>query len=77
MGVTEDALQENLSTAAPPAHGQLLDRLNVTDERRVNDVGTNTSDLVVESTRDRTRTSNVEANAQTSIPIVDVLLPSG
>ena len=45
--------------------------------RRVNDSGTNTSDVVVELTRDRTRTSNIEANAQTSIPIVDVLLPSG
>ena len=49
----------------------------MTDERRVNDIGTNTSDVVVESTRDRTRISNVETNAQTSIPIVDVLLPSG
>ena len=47
------------------------------DERRVNDIGTNTSDVVVESTRDRTRTSNIEANAQIFIPIVDVLLPSG
>ena len=45
-------------------------------ERRVNDIGTNTSDVVVELTRDRTRTSTIEANAQTSIPIVDVLLPS-
>ena len=45
-------------------------------ERRVNDVRTNTSDVVVELTRDRTGTSNVEANAQISIPIVDVLLPS-
>ena len=43
----------------------------------MNDIRTNTSDVVVESTRDRTRTSNTEANAQTSIPIVDVLLPSG
>ena len=47
------------------------------DERRVNDIRTNSSDMVVEATRDRTRTSNIEANAQTSIPIVDVLLPSG
>ena len=46
-------------------------------ERRVNDIRTNTSDVVVELTRDRTRTSNIEANALTSIPIVDVLLPSG
>ena len=47
------------------------------DERRVNNVGTNTSDVIVELTRDRTRTSSMEANAQTSIPIVVVLLPSG
>ena len=48
----------------------------MTDERRVNDIGTNTSDVVVESTRDRIRTSNIEANTQNSILIVDVLLPS-
>ena len=46
-------------------------------ERRVNDIGTNTSDVVVVPPGDRTRTSNIEANAQTSIPIVHVLLPSG
>ena len=47
------------------------------DKRRVNDLGTSTSDVVVESARDRIRTSNVEANAQVSIPIGDVMLPSG
>ena len=47
------------------------------DERRMNDVGTNTLDEVVEPNRDRLRTSTMEANAQTSIPIVDVMLPSG
>ena len=47
------------------------------DERRVNNVRTNTSDVVVEPARERLRTSTVEANAQTSIPIVDVMLPSG
>ena len=41
------------------------------------DVGTNTLDVVVEPARDKLRTSTVEANAQTSIPIVDVMLPSG
>ena len=45
-------------------------------ERRVNAIETNTSDVVVELTRDRTRTSTIEANAQTSIPIVYVLMPS-
>ena len=43
----------------------------------MNDIRTNTSNVVVELTRNRTRTSNVEANAQTSIPIVNMLLPSG
>ena len=47
------------------------------DERRMNNVGTNTSDVVVEPNGDRLRTSTVEANACTSIPIVDVLLTSG
>ena len=47
------------------------------DERRMNDVGTYTLDVVVEPNGDRLRTSTVEANACTSIPIVDVLLPSG
>ena len=42
----------------------------------MNDVGTNTSDVAVEPNRDRSRTTTVEANAQTSIPIVDVMLPS-
>ena len=43
----------------------------------MNDIGTNTSDVVVESARDRVRTSNMQANAQASIPIVDMMLPSG
>ena len=38
----------------------------------MNDIGTNTSDVVVESNR----SSTMEANAQISIPIVDVMLPS-
>ena len=42
----------------------------------MNNVGTNTSDVVVEPNRDRLRTSTIEANAQTSIPIVDIMLPS-
>ena len=47
------------------------------DERRMNDEGTNTSDVVVEPNRDKLRTSTMEVNAQTFIPIVDVMLPSG
>ena len=40
------------------------------------DIGTNTLDVEEEPNRDRLRTSTVEVNAHTSIPIVDVLLPS-
>ena len=47
------------------------------DERRMNNIGTNTLDVEVEPNRDRSRTSTLEVNAHTSIPIVDVLLPSG
>ena len=43
----------------------------------MNDIRTNTSDVVVEPNRERLRTLTVETNAQTSIPIVDVMLPSG
>ena len=41
------------------------------------DMGTNTSDVVIEPTGSGPRPSHMEANAQTSIPIVDILLPSG
>ena len=47
------------------------------DERRMNDGGTNTLDEAIQPDRDKLRTSTVEANAQTSIPIVDAMLPSG
>ena len=39
-------------------------------------MGTNTSDVEVRPHRDRVRTSIMDANAQTSIPIVEVMLPS-
>ena len=40
-------------------------------------MGTNTSDVEVRPHRDGTRTSTSDANAQASLPIVDVMLPSG
>ena len=40
------------------------------------DIETNTSDVELRPHRDRVRTSTMDANAQTSIPIVDVMLPS-
>ena len=42
------------------------------DERRMNDVGTNTLDVIIEPNRDRLRMSTMEVNAHTSILIVDV-----
>ena len=76
MGAMDDVVQGSLP-ATPNICQQPLERSNVPSERRMNDMGTNTSDVVIEPTRSGPRTSSMEANAQTSIPIVDVLLPSG
>ena len=62
MGVTDNTLHEDLPSITPLAQQQPLDRISMIDERRMKNVRTNTT---------------VEANAQTSIPIVDVMLPSG
>ena len=40
------------------------------------DIGTNTLDVEVRPHGDGTRTSTLDANAQASLPIVDVMLPS-
>ena len=40
-------------------------------------MGTNTSDIEVRLHRDGARTLTMDTNAQTSIPIVDIMLPSG
>ena len=40
-------------------------------------MGTNTLNIEVRPHRDGARASTSDANAQTSLPIVDVLLPSG
>ena len=74
MGTADDVAQGSLPTT-PNIQQQPLERSNVMGERRMNEMGTNTSDVVVEPTRNGLRTSSMEA-AQTSIPIVDVLLPS-
>ena len=70
------AVQEDLPTP-PNVCQQPLDRSNVHDERRMTDMGTNTSDVVIEPTGSGLTPSCMEANTQTSIPIVYVLLPSG
>ena len=41
------------------------------------DMGTNTSNIEVRPHRDGTRVLTSNANAQTSLPIEDVMLPSG
>ena len=41
------------------------------------DIGTNTSNVIIESTVGPLRTSHMEANTQTSIPTVEVLIPPG
>ena len=40
-------------------------------------MGTNTSDIEIRPHREGTRATTSDANAQTSLPIVDVMLPSG
>ena len=76
MGTMSGAVQEDLPTT-PNACQHPLERSTVPGERRMTDMGTNTSDVVIEPTGNGPRPSCMEANAQTSIPIVDVLLPSG
>ena len=76
IGAVDDVIQGSLP-ATPNICQQPLERPNVPNERRMNDMGTNTSDVAIEPTRSGPRTSSMEANAQTSIPFVDVLLPSG
>ena len=75
IGAADNLVQGNLPTTYT-IHQQPMERSTVMGKRRMNDMGINTSDVVIESTRNRTGTSNIEANTQTSIPIVDVLLPS-
>ena len=49
----------------------------MTNERGMIDMGTNTLDVEVRPNRDGARTSTLDANSQASLPIVDVMLPSG
>ena len=41
------------------------------------DIGTDTSNVIIEPTVDVLRTSHMEANTQTSFPTVEVLIPPG
>ena len=76
MGGLSGPIQENLPSI-PNVCQQPLEILNVPGERRMGDMGTNTSDVMIEATGSSQRPSCMETNAQPSIPIVDVLLPSG
>ena len=76
IGVTENALQEYTIVSSPRTQQQLPDQLSVTNERRMMDMGTNTSDMEVRSHRDGTRVLTLDANAQASLPIIYVMLPS-
>ena len=72
IGVTGNALQDDTIVSPPGTHRQ-LDELGV----RMMDMGTNTSDIEVRPHRDGARVLTSDANAQTSLPIIDVMLPSG
>ena len=76
MGTVSGVVQEDLPTT-PKVCQQPLERSSIPGERRMTDMRTNASDVVIEPTRSGLRPSNREANTQTSIPIVNVLLPSG
>ena len=76
MGAMSGTVQESLPTT-PKVCKQPLERSNVPGERRMTDMGTNTSDVVTEPTGSGPRPSHMKANAQTFIPLVDILLPSG
>ena len=76
MGAKNGAVQADLSTTTNVCQ-QPQGRSIIPSEMRMNDMGTNTSNVVIEPTRSGPRTSTMEANAQTSMPTVNVLLPSG
>ena len=72
IDTTGHVVQEDL----PPVQNvfqQLLESSILPEERIMTDMGTNTSNVVIEPTVSGLRTSHIEANTQTSIPIVDVL----
>ena len=53
------------------------ERSNVPEEGIRTNIGTNTSDVVIEPTVGTLRTPHLEATTQTSIPTVEVLIPPG
>ena len=77
IGVTENALHKDTIVTTPRTRQQLLDRSSVTNEREMIDMETNTLDIEVRPHRHGARASILDANGQASLPIVDVMLPSG
>ena len=73
-GATSHMIQEDLPTA-PTVSQYPLERSNIADERRMTDMGTNTFNVVIKPTGSGPRPLHMEANVQTSLPIVDALLP--
>ena len=53
------------------------ERSNVPEEGIITNIGTNTSDVVIEPAVGVPRTPHIEATTQTSIPTVEVLIPPG
>ena len=56
---------------------QSLERSNVPEEGIMTNIGTDTSDVVIEPTVGILRILHIEATTQTSIPTVEVLIPPG
>ena len=72
IGAKRIGLQDDIIVSSPGTCRQ-LDELGV----RMIDMGTNTSDVEVRSQRDGTRVIPTSNNAQASVPLVDIILPSG
>ena len=72
IGAMGNALHDDINVSSPGTY-QKLDELGV----RMMDMGTNTSDIEVRPHRDGARAVTLDANAQASLPIVDVMTPTG
>ena len=70
IGATGNALHDNITS---PRTCQQPDKVGV----RMMDMGTNTSDVEARPQRDGTRVITSDANIQTPLPIVDVMIPTG
>ena len=70
VGATGNALSDNVSS---PRACQQPDEVGV----RIMDMGTNTSDVEARPHRDGTRVVTLDANIQTPLLIVDIMIPTG